>query len=66
MSHTNKKTIKKVRPLKRKLKILIRKTLKTISPVIIPESEIEECKQRNQLQIKLKEIRKEIEEKKKE
>ena len=40
------KTIKKVRSLKRKLKILIRKNLKTISPVILPESEIEERKWR--------------------
>ena len=64
MSRTNKKTIKRVRPLKRKLKILIRKTLKTISPVILPESEIEECKQRNQLQIKLKETRYDLERKK--
>ena len=58
------KTIKKVRSLKRKLKILIRKNLKTISPVILPESEIEECKQRNQLQIKLKETRYDLERKK--
>lgn len=66
MSHTNKKTIKKIkiRKLGRKLKISKRKTPKTISPVILPESKIEECKQRNQLQIKLKETRYDLERKK--
>ena len=68
MSKTQKKPIK----LHRRRRITLRQPaaptvkIKTITPVILNEDDIEECKQRDQLQTGLKESRRALERKKEE